>query len=364
MTRSISILHVAQPVIGGVARVVVNAASDQARRGWRVTVASPDGGELAPSLPADVRHVRWRADRAPGRALPREVSTLRRVVRTVEPDVIHLHSSKAMFAGRLAVRGAIPTIVQPHAWSFWALGGRAAHAATLWERFAARWCDAIVCVSQGELTAGVEAGVRGPFTVVPNGVDVDAYTADGSATRERLALGSRPVAAFVGRLERQKGADVLLRAWPRILADVGDAHLLVVGDGADRTRLAGLGVPDVTFAGAQPNVREWLAAADVAVFPSRWEAGSLAVLEAMAVGRSVVVTDVAGTREAVRPGTGSIVPREDADALAAAVTRRLTDRDLARSEGAAARSLVLEHYTLAQQLDRLASLTHDVVSSR
>ena len=90
------------------------------------------------------------------------------------------------------------------------------------------------------------------------------------------------------------------------------------------------------FPGAVDDVRDWLAAADVVVLPSRWEGLSLAVLEALATGRAVVVNDVPGLGEVVPASAGARVPPGDIAALAAAVADRLTDPSLVRAEGTAA----------------------------
>ena len=113
------VLHVAQPVDGGVAGVAIALAVDQHQRGWDVSVACPSLG-LLPDLVRknDVPLHEWSATRSPGLATLGEVRSLVRTLRAVQPDVVHLHGSKAGLAGRLAVRGRIPTIFQPHLWSF------------------------------------------------------------------------------------------------------------------------------------------------------------------------------------------------------------------------------------------------------
>jgi glycosyltransferase involved in cell wall biosynthesis len=137
-------------------------------------------------------------------------------VRTVDPDLVHLHSAKAGLAGRLALRGMRPTIYQPHAWSFEAAGGMAP-AVAAWERWAARWADLIVCVSEDERTRGEASGVDARYAVAVNGVEVEALHAVDAEGRRRArrSLGSSeaPLAVLVGRLDRQKGVDLLLDAW-------------------------------------------------------------------------------------------------------------------------------------------------------
>ncbi|MEU1167003.1 glycosyltransferase family 4 protein, partial [Streptomyces sp. NPDC005921] len=167
------VLHLTQPVEGGVARVVLDLAKAQLTAGLRVTVACP-GGELAASardLGAEVRP--WQAERSPGTGLRDEVRRLARLLDEVRPELLHAHSAKAGLAGRLAVRGRVPTVFQPHAWSFEAVGGATAALALRWERWGARWAHQVVCVSEAERATGVRAGVRAPYAVVPNGIDTE-----------------------------------------------------------------------------------------------------------------------------------------------------------------------------------------------
>jgi glycosyltransferase involved in cell wall biosynthesis len=98
--------------------------------------------------------------------------------------------------------------------------------------------------------------------------------------------------------------------------------------------------------------------------PSRWEGMSLAMLEAMATGLSVVASDVGGVAETVGRGAGTVVPVGDHFSLAEAIVRRLLSKDLRDREGAAGRRLVLANHTLADSVRQLMKLYEDVVSSR
>lgn len=354
-----SVLHVTQPTIDGVANSVLELVADQVERGWTVAVASPADREsfLAALDERGAQHRVWRATRAPGPAGVAETARLARIVRQVDPEIVHLHSSKAGLAGRLAVRGRRPTVFQPHAWSFEAVGGLQRRAAVLWERTAARWTRAIVCVSEGERRRGEAHGIRGPFRVIPNGVDLAAFSpADRSAARARLGLTEAPLVVCVGRLSPQKGQDVLLGAWPAVRARVPEARLALVGEGPERDRLQREAPPEVVFAGYRADVPDWLAAADVVAAPSRWEGMSLALLEAMAQGRSVVASDTAGAAEALGGEAGAVVPVGDREALADALAQRLLDPALAAAEGRAARARVERHYDLRRALADVAAL--------
>ncbi|WP_405710398.1 glycosyltransferase [Streptomyces xanthophaeus] len=374
-----TVLHLVQPVEGGVARVVVDLVRAQSAAGLRTVVGCPRGGVLADAArDAGAEVLIWRAGRAPGPALPAEVLGARRLVRRVRPDLLHAHSAKAGLAGRLAVRGALPTVFQPHAWSFDAVGGATAALALRWERYGARWADRVLCVSEAERRAGETEGITARWSVVRNGVDLDHFRPgapdpdqDKAAARAALPLpegfpGEGPLTVCVGRLCPQKGQDVLLRAWPEVVGAVPGARLALVGDGPDTERLrrtAALSGTGVHFAGAAADIRPWLRAADLVVLPSRWEGMALAPLEAMACGRPVLVSDVSGARESLPPGQGRLclVPPEDPTALAKALGRLLTEPRLLAELGEQARQHARTDFDVRRTTDAVTGLYHELL---
>ena len=357
-----SVLHVSETLLGGVGSVVTDLVQAEVEAGWSVSIAAPADAattELVEMSGGQAHY--WSPPPRPGASLPRELHNLRRAVAAVAPDLLHLHSSMAGMCGRLVVRRRIPTLFQPHSWSFFAVQQPVSSAALAWERWAARWADLVLCVSEDEREHANAAHVRGRITVVPNGVDLQRFErADDSArelARASLGLGPEPLALLPGRLHRQKGQSRLLDAWPEVLAVVPDARLVLAGEGPDRQALAARELPGVRLVGQVADIRPWLAAADVVVMPSTWEGMSLALLEARASSRSVVVTDVPGMREVVVPGTGAVVPLGDARALADAVSRRLADPRLTKSEGTAARADVERRHDLSVQRARVLELS-------
>lgn len=363
------LLHVAQPTTAGVARVVADLVRDQTARGWDVSVACPSDGHLRVDVQAaGARWCPWSAGRDPGPSTFAETVSLRAIIRAVDPELVHLHSSKAGLAGRLALRGRRPTVFQPHAWSFLAVAGAVRTAAVTWERGAARWTDVIAVVSDDERRLGEDAGIRGCYERLRNGVDLrarsSASAADAAEARRALDLPAGPLAVVVGRLCRQKGQDLLLTSWPRVRAAVPDAQLALVGDGPDRELLAAAAGSGVSLVGDQRDVQPWLTAADVVVLPGRWEAGlTLVAMEAMATGRSVVTTAVAGMAEGLGPRTGpdggaagAVVAIDDGPALVSAIVARLADPALATSEGRAGRVRVEREYNLTVTTAAVADL--------
>ncbi len=238
-------------------------------------------------------------------------------------------------------------------------------AARSWEQAAARWTDVILCVSESERLEGERAGLRARWRVVPNGVDLNRLVAateqDRIAARARLGEGEGPLVVCVGRLSKQKGQDVLLDAWARVLQVVPSARLVLVGEGPERPTLERRRVAGVHFAGERADVADWLAAADVVAMPSRWEGMSLVMLETMAVGRSIVATDVAGVKESLPQGYGGIVPTEDASDLAAAVVERLIDPKLRVVEERTVRRLVERNHDLRRTLASVGSVYLEVL---
>jgi glycosyltransferase involved in cell wall biosynthesis len=172
-----------------------------------------------------------------------------------------------------------------------------------------------------------------------------------------------PVIGSIGRLEAQKGYDVLIRA----LSAVDGATLVLVGEGSERATLEQLaskvGVAErVEWLGWRDDARGYLRAFDVFAFPSRFEGFPLAVLEALLARAAVVATDVGSIGEAVRHGeTGLLVPRDDAAALADAIRKLLTDESLRRRLGEQGRRLVLERFTAEHMTSAFESLYEELL---
>lgn len=354
------VLHVTQPADGGVARVVTDLVRVQREQGMRVSVACPTSGGLRRNL-ADLgcEVIGWEASRSPGRGIVGEARRLAAVVSQVRPDVIHAHSSKAGMVTRLVVRGRVPTVFQPHAWSFEAVEGTAARLALTWERRAARWASRLICVSRAEQRTGSGHGIAARWQLVPNGVDLERFHPDGPTARGRPApTRDSPLIVCVGRLCRQKGQDVLLAAWPEVLRAVPSARLVLVGDGPEEERLRAAAPPSVMFTGALDDPTPWYRAADLVVLPSRWEGMALAPLEAMACGSPVLATDVAGARESLPP---HLAPRclaspDDPADLARALRALLRDTESLRALGRDACGHVRAHHDVR----RTAALVADV----
>lgn len=193
--------------------------------------------------------------------------------------------------------------------------------------------DRIVAVSRPLADQAAELGAsRERIDVVRNGVDTGLFRPrDRQQARDTLGLPrGKPMALYLGRVEREKGALDLIDAWGRSGASPDEAMLAVVGDGAALDackRLADQHGLAVHFAGARPHeeVADWLAACDVLTLPSWNEGTPNAVLEAVASGRRVVATRVGGIPDVIDSDVlGTLVPARDTTALASALRRALS----------------------------------------
>jgi glycosyltransferase involved in cell wall biosynthesis len=194
-----------------------------------------------------------------------------------------------------------------------------------------------------------------PRSLIYNGVDLERYdhTAPCCTLKGEYGMDDDAVlVGVVGRLELEKGHPTLLEAWPHVLAEVPCAYLIIVGEGSRQDALHQIAREQgierhVVFTGRRDDIPEITAAFDVAVLPSYREAQGLSILEAMALARPVVASNVGGIPEMVEHGvTGLLVPPHDPPALAAAIVRLLTDHPLADTVARAGHDLVHDRFCI------------------
>jgi glycosyltransferase involved in cell wall biosynthesis len=213
------------------------------------------------------------------------------------------------------------------------------------ERTALSRAQHVVAVSEKVRTELIELGMSPhALSVIHNGVDIEEF-APGTVSRQALGLPDVPLALFAGDISTtRKGLDTMLEA----LQHVPGLHLAVAGqtDGSPFPALAEqLGVADRThFLGFRADMPILMQAADVFVFPSRYEACSLVLLEAMSAGLPVITAQTAGGAELISSDAGVVLPDpDDATALAAALNQLTTDPNRLTKMRAAARTLAEDH---------------------
>lgn len=237
--------------------------------------------------------------------------------------------------------------------------------------------DAFVAMSRAIRDEFLQAGVPPQkVALISHGVDVGRFR---PATRdERLALRQRlglpidgRIIIYTGRLLRGKGLEALIAAFRPVAAAEPSAHLVIVGSGEGQSlsvdadlhaaaQAEGLDAR-VTFAGRVDAVEDWLRASDVFAFPSMFEALGIALVEAAACGLPAVASRTGGIVDVVEDGrSGVLVPPGDVAALSAALHRLVTDPDLGREMGAAARDVVRARFDERDAVDRYRALFREV----
>ena len=225
------------------------------------------------------------------------------------------------------------------------------------EQLLARRAARVIAISQSLRRFTVE-GVGIPeerVEVVHYGLD-ELPPAWGENPVLELADGAR-VLLCVGRLVAQKGLDTAIRALPAIRAEHPDAVLIVLGEGPQRAELESLAGEGVYMPGRVGDVAAWYRRAELLVHPVRWEGFGLALLEAMLAARPVVASAVSSAPELVADGeTGLLVPPDDPEALAAAVSSLLADSERADACGRAGLSRARQEFSVACMAERTAAV--------
>ncbi|MDZ7961405.1 MAG: glycosyltransferase family 4 protein [Aulosira sp. DedQUE10] len=222
-----------------------------------------------------------------------------------------------------------------------------------WEKQAFQKAQVVVAVSEKVAQELVNIGVpRSRIQVIVNGVDLAEFT-PGESNRQNWKLPENvPLALFAGDIRTtRKNLDTVLYA----LAKVPDLHLAVVGnpEGSPFPQLAAsLGLSErVHFLGYRRDIAAIMRAVDLFVFPSRYEACTLVLLEALASGLPVITATATGGAELVTPECGMVLSNsDDIEALVAALSSLVSDRLLMQQMGKAARSIAEQHswMTMAQ----------------
>jgi glycosyltransferase involved in cell wall biosynthesis len=272
-------------------------------------------------------------------------------------DLVHVHGDSAAIACLRIIRRQ-PSVITFNGLHLWrrarGIPGRLVSHSL---RRAIAASRASICVSQAELRDAAE--LAGPalsdrLVQIDNGMP-DPGPGDPTtraATREALGLADDDVAVlFIGQLEERKGVLHLLHALERARAALPSLRGLIVGDGPLAGEVAARVDGDgVRALGQRDDIGALLDACDVFTLPSEREGISLALLEAMARQRAVLVSDGPGNPEAVGD-TGVVVPYGDAGALADSLDRLAGDRALREELGQAARRRFLERFTIERMVE-------------
>jgi glycosyltransferase involved in cell wall biosynthesis len=327
------VLHVTQSCIGGT-HEYLRLLLPRLREDYHIEVACPDDGPLGGDLAAagfPVQRLAMRRE-VGVRGDLHSLQGLRALIARRRPALLHLHSSKAGVIGRLAsLITGVPAVYTAHGWAFsmdvpvWQ---RCVYAFA--EQLCAPLCRQIVNISESERQSARRWHIASDrrMTTIPNGIDFGRFHGlpGRSAARRQVGLPEHGfVVGMVARLAAQKDPATFVGAAARVAQEVPNACFVLVGDGPLRSSIEALvrrlGLADrIRLVGWQSDVRDWLAALDVAVLTSAWEGFGLSIAEYMAARVPVIASRVGGIPELVCHGaTGLLVAPGDAGGFANAI---------------------------------------------
>lgn len=353
--------------------------------GYEVLAISAPG-PWVPAIEAEgIRHVPWRSVTRSWDPLAdvRAFRELRSILRRERVDILHTHNPKPGILGRIAARLAgVPIVVNT-------VHGLYAMPEDPWpkrvgvlglERLAARFSDLELFQSEEDLRWARRIGLvpAGRAVFLGNGTDVERFDPDAVSPERRASLRAElgipdgaAIVGTVGRLVAEKGYRELFAAAKQVRAEADGVAFLVAGDydaakpdaipaaEVDRAR------EDVIFAGWREDVRDLLALMDVFVLPSWREGVPRSAIEAAAMGRPLVVTDIRGCREVVRDGVeGILVPPRAPRRLAEAILELVRDPALRERMGKAARQRAEERFDERRVLETVVRTYRDLLGEK
>jgi glycosyltransferase involved in cell wall biosynthesis len=292
------------------------------------------------------------------------IAAVRELTARTGADVVHAHGFKADVYAFLALRQqGVPLVSTCHTWydTDWlvTLYGRL-------DRVVLRRFARVAAVSDEVRQQLLRSGVRDEnIGLVRNGIDLRPYAGAPASLRKGAEA---PIVGLIGRLASSKGVDLFLLAAERVLAKLPGARFVIVGEGPDREKLERL-IDElnlresVAMLGHRDDMPSVLASLDIMVSASRQEGLPMAILEGMASGLPLVATAVGEVPTVVRDNhSGLLVPPENVDALADAITRLLRDPSERTRLGASARQLVRDEYSAERMAADYLSLYDEAIA--
>jgi glycosyltransferase involved in cell wall biosynthesis len=293
-------------------------------------------------------------------------------------DIVHTHNSKAGFIGRLAARIAgMPIVVHTiHGFAFHEFEKPPRQILfILLERFAARFADKLITVSEPLKQWGLRLGIgkKEQYITIYDGIEINRFILDVNVGQKRQEFGIKAadlVVGVVSKLWEGKGHRCILQAAQKVVKKVPDVKFMFVGEGYLRKELEQLvqklGLSDyVIFTGFRTDIPQITAIFDIAVLASFYEGLGRVLLEAMVLGKPVIATRVGGIVDVVDDGkTGILVPPNDSEALAQALIKLLLDGELRRRMGEAGRAKIDAKFSARTMVSQIEKVYEELIGER
>lgn len=272
-------------------------------------------------------------------------------------DILHIHGTRAG-SNTLwqALKKNLFAIYTVHGWSMHeGLNDLIIKIRLLSEKFLVTKSDLVICGSQSDINVGKQIQPKANFKLIYNSIDTDYYnpTPEVKNIREELGFTENDIVIlFIARLTYQKDPKIFINAAKMVLNEYPTAKFLMVGDGDLKKSCIDLcktlGIEDkIKFMPFRTDVKEVLSSCDIYVLPSLWEVIPLALLEAMAMKKACIASNINGTNEALKDNENGLMfkPGDFAE-LAKKILMLLNDKWLRENLGENARETVVKQFDL------------------
>ncbi len=293
-----------------------------------------------------------------------------RFIKKEKFTIVHTHSSKPGFSGRIAAKLAgVPIVVHTiHGFPFHDFMSPLTKNFFIFiERFLSKFSDILITVSKLNLNKAVQLKLDKPekFVNIYSGICFDKFKGHFDKNKIKKELGIQKdykVIGMIGRLSEQKAPQYLIQAIPSVIQKFPKSRFLLVGDGELRKELETLvkkfGIDEyVRFLGYRENIPEIMSIFDIFVLTSLWEGLGRSLTEALYMEVPVVATAVEGVPELIQNGkTGMLVPPKDIKAISNGILQLLQNPSMSKKMGKKGHTLVVNNFSankMVQEIDNL-----------
>lgn len=372
MTKIKVLEMIDSPFLGGGQINLLSLVSSLDKSKFEVLVCSGEGGALVEALKnKGITHIPISITKKFSRNTVAEIVDILSKHRI---EVLHTHGGVAGFYGRWAARKCgIPVIVHTlHGIHYLHYRNVVLKFIYVYlEKWFSRFTDTVIYVCDSDKHLGKKYGLvpERKSIVIRNGVDFLTFEKSSEKLTEKFdwqeELGidfSQPIVGSIARLHRQKGIPYLLESAKQLSQEIPGIQFLIVGGGPWKDRLirlkSRLGLEStVHFLGERKDVPQLLSLFNVVVLSSLWEGLPYSLLEAGALGKPVVATDVNGVKEIITDGkTGILVPARSPEKLTEALRKVIEGKELAHRLGAALKEDIQERFSLARMVSDVQNL--------
>lgn len=355
---------------GGVERLLVDAAKALREKGQYEPVICNLGqkSELEAELAAAKIQCFNLAKEVPGKNIIKTLRTVRKIIKEVQPNIIHTHQFASDFYGSLAAIGLkIPVVSHLH-------NPQAESRSRQIMRFflTIRLTDAFIASSEEKETAMKRWAPWTKIFVLHNAIDEKNLELPTGFEREKFRQtfglpAQSLVIGAVGRLSPEKGFDILLESFRKIAKKNPGIFLMIVGSGPEEKNLKTLAtkleiLDNVIFTGYRRDIAALMSLFDLMVVSSRTESFCLAALEAMFVGTPIIITDRLSTKEIFAPAA-AIVPLSPEN-LVAKISELLNNKEERTAMAVRGRKLVKDNFLMETYVSKLEKIYGEIINNK